>query len=208
MARPQRPTSSSGGRQAPKSSSTSETSTGDLASAMIVEVALPHPNPPGDDRSPSEPVKSAYGVPSGRLLTEPARLLGLGCLSGWGGEWSSSPAAGASGSPHKTADWQGDRGTRHLFGRCVDRASNDTCAGLCWHLAARDRLPVVGNLVPDHEWCRACQLVRGRAWRAVPSNSTSFVYMAGTADGPCACGNWPGRSRQGASQTTAAQAFR
>lgn len=42
-----------------------------------MEVAWPHPDPPGDDGSRTGPVKSAYGVPSGRLLTEPAQLLGL-----------------------------------------------------------------------------------------------------------------------------------
>lgn len=35
------------------------------------------PNPPHECRSRTEPIKSAYGVPSDRLLTEPARLLVL-----------------------------------------------------------------------------------------------------------------------------------
>jgi hypothetical protein len=45
----------------------------------------PPPYPPLDDGAGTEP-KSAYGVPSGRLLTEPAPTLGPGWLSGRGEE--------------------------------------------------------------------------------------------------------------------------
>jgi hypothetical protein len=38
----------------------------------------PPPYPPLNDGAGTEPVKSAYGVPSGRLLTEPAPTLGPG----------------------------------------------------------------------------------------------------------------------------------
>jgi hypothetical protein len=75
--RPQRPASGNSDRSASESPATRTMSTRDLSPAATVAVALPHPNPPGDDRSRSEPVKNACGVPMGRLLTEPARLLGL-----------------------------------------------------------------------------------------------------------------------------------
>jgi hypothetical protein len=43
----------------------------------------PPPYPPLDDGAGTEPVKSAYGVPSGRPLTEPAPTLDLaGCRVG------------------------------------------------------------------------------------------------------------------------------
>jgi hypothetical protein len=43
----------------------------------------------GNRRALPEPVKSAYGVPSGRLLTEPVRLLVL-AAAGLGGEAAES----------------------------------------------------------------------------------------------------------------------
>jgi len=61
-----------------ESSTTRATSTQRMRHRLTsVEVVLPHPNPPGDDRSRTEPVKSACSVPPGRLLTEPGRLLDL-----------------------------------------------------------------------------------------------------------------------------------
>lgn len=90
----------------------------------------------------------------------------------------------------------------------MDPSPSDTRAGLCWHLAAWAWLAVAGNWGPGREQCRARQLVCGRPWRAIPSNSTSRVDLADTSGGPGAACDRLCRPRQGASQATAAQAVR